>query len=185
MESSGGATAVGWSRVLGLVALALAAGDALAQARPVTLSVRKTGMGTVTSDPPGIDCGVDCMEGYAPGTMVTLTPVPDPGFGFVRWGVRECPGTAPCTLTLARAQSVTATFASYALSVRRMGSGTVRSDSPGIDCGGDCAEGCGRPDPGRSRAIRPGSTVAPTARRAIRRTPSSPSTRCRTPAATS
>ncbi|MFP5364050.1 MAG: InlB B-repeat-containing protein [Thermoleophilia bacterium] len=35
-----------------------------------------TGEGTVTSAPPGIDCGVDCTEEYAAGTDVTLTATP-------------------------------------------------------------------------------------------------------------
>jgi hypothetical protein len=38
-----------------------------------------SGVGTVTSDLPGIDCGVDCDELYAPDTVVTLTAVPSKG----------------------------------------------------------------------------------------------------------
>lgn len=48
---------------------------------PFTLTVTKDGdgSGTVTSTPPGIDCGVDCTESYSTSTVVQLTPVPDPG----------------------------------------------------------------------------------------------------------
>ncbi len=36
-----------------------------------------TGSGSVTSNPPGIDCGTDCEEGYDRGYFVTLTATPD------------------------------------------------------------------------------------------------------------
>ncbi|MFA6428269.1 MAG: hypothetical protein WCW02_01875, partial [Candidatus Buchananbacteria bacterium] len=43
-----------------------------------TLTITKlgTGTGTVTSDPAGISCGLDCFEAYASSTVVVLTAVP-------------------------------------------------------------------------------------------------------------
>ena len=63
---------------------------------PVTsgtiLSITKRGEGTVTSSPAGINCGPDCSEPYASGTVVTLTPTPAAGWRFDRWR-----GDADCT----------------------------------------------------------------------------------------
>ena len=101
------------------------------------------GEGTVTSDPAGIDCGTDCSERYALGTAVTLTAAPSAGSAFVSWE-GACAGQGnPCTLTIAADETVTASFAPlFGLSVAAAGagSGAVRSDPDGIDCGQDCFE---------------------------------------------
>jgi hypothetical protein len=52
----------------------------------VGLSVSKTGNGTITSNPAGINCGDDCDELYPYGTLVTLTATPEAGFTFSNWG---------------------------------------------------------------------------------------------------
>jgi Divergent InlB B-repeat domain len=57
-----------------------------------TLTITKRGEGTVTSFPTGIDCGADCSEPYASGTVVTLTTTPAAGWRFDRWR-----GNADCT----------------------------------------------------------------------------------------
>ncbi len=50
-----------------------------------------TGSGTVTTDPPGVDCGTDCTEDYELGTVVTLAAAPGAGSAFVRWdGHPDC-----------------------------------------------------------------------------------------------
>ncbi|TMA81131.1 MAG: hypothetical protein E6J77_17415, partial [Deltaproteobacteria bacterium] len=56
-----------------------------------TLSVTKfgAGSGTVTSNPPGIDCGATCSAAYDLGTVVALTAIPAPGSFFAGW-------SAPC-----------------------------------------------------------------------------------------
>ena len=76
------------------------------------LLVSATGSGSVTSSPPGIDCGTDCTESYAAGAAVTLTAAADAGYTFVGWsgsGV-DCAGTGPCPVAMNAARSVTATF---------------------------------------------------------------------------
>lgn len=75
-----------------------------------TLSVSKSGSGTVTSDLPGINCGSDCSESYSSGTSVTLTATPDSGWTFSGWG-GACSGTgATCTVSMTSDKSVSATF---------------------------------------------------------------------------
>ncbi len=75
------------------------------------LSVAKTGTGTgtVTSVPPGINCGIDCKEIYPEGTQVTLTAQADPGFIFKGWS-GGCTGTGTCTITMNSDTIVTAMF---------------------------------------------------------------------------
>lgn len=77
-----------------------------------TLTVTKagSGTGTVSSAPPGINCGATCQSTFATNTMVTLTAAPDPGFVFVGWSGGGCAGTAPCTVTMSNTKSVVATF---------------------------------------------------------------------------
>lgn len=76
-----------------------------------TLSVTVTGMGTVTSDPTGIDCGTTCSADFTDGATVTLTAAPDTTSSFTGW-TGACTGTSPtCMVTLTAAASTTATFA--------------------------------------------------------------------------
>ncbi|NEX18574.1 MAG: hypothetical protein C1943_18745 [Halochromatium sp.] len=77
---------------------------------PLSVSLSGTGSGTITSTPPGIDCGNDCSEAYAPGTEVTLTATPATGSVFSAWSEPRCGTATSCTLTLDSAQSISATF---------------------------------------------------------------------------
>jgi hypothetical protein len=75
-----------------------------------SLTVVREGPGNVSSSPAWIACGGVCSATFAPGTPVTLTASPDPGFRFYGWG-GACTGTAlTCTLTMDAAQTVTASF---------------------------------------------------------------------------
>jgi hypothetical protein len=116
------------------------------------LTVGKLGIGqgsvTSISTPPtaeSIDCGQRCSVALPSGTSVTLSATPLGGSTFLGWSHPECVGAGTCTLTLARSETVAATFAPPPLTnVLRVnfagsGSGTVLSDPPGIDCIGSCS----------------------------------------------
>ena len=74
------------------------------------LSASTVGNGTVTSNPPGINCGVDCSESYGYSTLVTLTATPTAGSMFLGWS-GACSGMGTCTVTMMEARSVAAAFA--------------------------------------------------------------------------
>jgi len=77
-----------------------------------TVAITKTGTGTVTSSPGGLNCGVTCTSvGLADGTLVSLTAVADGTSTFAGWG-GDCGGTTAATnLTLTGANATcTATF---------------------------------------------------------------------------
>lgn len=110
-----------------------------------TLTVAKSGSGTVASTSAGINCGTDCSEPYASGASVGLKATPASGYVFSGWS-GACSGTATtCTVAMGAAKSVTATFTAqstgkYTLKVVKSGSGTVTSSPTGINCGTDCSE---------------------------------------------
>jgi hypothetical protein len=81
---------------------------------PFSIAVSKagTGTGTVASTPAGIDCGTDCNESYAGGTVVTLSATPGSGSRFDGWSGGGCAGIGSCTLTGNSSLSVSATFTS-------------------------------------------------------------------------
>ena len=75
------------------------------------LVVTKKGMGLVTSDVAGIDCGADCSQDFPAGSAskVTLIAKPETGWTFKGW-TGDCQGTAPCILTMSEARQVVAVF---------------------------------------------------------------------------
>jgi len=76
-----------------------------------TLSVSVSGNGTVTSSPPGINCGATCSASFASGTQVTLTSTPAAGSSSAGWS-GACTGTGSCSLTMNSTASVAANFTS-------------------------------------------------------------------------
>jgi hypothetical protein len=98
------------------------------------LEVTVAGLGTVTGG--GIECSPICAA--RPGVpVVVLSAVAQSGSVFDGWG-GDCTGAAStCTVGLAAARSVTATFRRlYSLEVRPHGGRTsVRIDPPAISCG--------------------------------------------------
>ncbi len=74
-----------------------------------TLSVTKTGNGSVTSTPAGIDCGTKCGADFVNGSTVTLVAHPDPGWTLGGWS-GACTGRGPCTVSIDSAKSVNADF---------------------------------------------------------------------------
>jgi alpha-tubulin suppressor-like RCC1 family protein len=78
----------------------------------VPLEILLTGSGAVTSQPAGIDCGMDCRKSYARHTIVTLTAASSDGSPFSHWS-GACSGKAlTCQVAMSDAQSVQAIFGS-------------------------------------------------------------------------
>jgi len=107
----------------------------------VTVEKRGNGSGTVTSSPPGIDCGPTCSSQSAEfeeGTVVSLTAAAT-GSAFAGWG-GDCSGVGGCTVS--GQATVTARFvvpvSTNHLHVEIAGSGTVSSMPSGISCGPGC-----------------------------------------------
>ena len=76
-----------------------------------TLSVSVSGLGTVTSSPAGISCGIDCAFSFT--APVTLTAVASTGFVFAGWSSGGCSGPGPCTLAMTADTTVNAAFLPY------------------------------------------------------------------------
>lgn len=74
----------------------------------LTVTKAGPGSGTVTSSPPGINCGPDCSDSYAVNTPVTLTASPAPGSTVAGWsGDPDC---ADGSVTMNASKTCTATF---------------------------------------------------------------------------
>lgn len=109
-------------------------------AHTLTVTPAGSGAGTVTSNPSGIDCGATCSQGFDVGASVTLTATPAAGSRFGGWS-GACSGMGTCTVAMDADVSVTPTYVALrTLSVVAAGSGTVRSDIGGIDCGTSCSQ---------------------------------------------
>ena len=78
--------------------------------RNLTVTRTGSGIGSVSSNPAGIQCGTDCTHSYLSGTSVTLTATANGDSIFAGWSGAGCSGTAPCAVTLSQAATVTARF---------------------------------------------------------------------------
>ncbi len=105
---------------------------------PLTLTV--SGPGSVVADVPGLECSQSCTTTWNSGTRLVLTPTPGQGAKLVRWS-GACSGAALCAVTVGAGSAATAFFApaSYRLSLRVSGRGSVRNSSSGIPCRARCA----------------------------------------------
>ena len=75
-----------------------------------TLTVSKSGSGSVASSPSGINCGTTCSASYVSGTSVTLTASPASGYSFSGWSGACSGSNASCTVSMTQARSVSASF---------------------------------------------------------------------------
>lgn len=124
----------------------------------LTVAKTGTGKGTITSSPSGINCGSTCSKTYTKTTSVTLKAAVTSGSVFAGWS-GACTGTATsCTVSVASAMTVGATFnlassgggtggtggtpvsSSITLKLEKAGKsyGTVVSNPAGINCGLGC-----------------------------------------------
>ncbi len=76
----------------------------------VLLSVSKDGSGLVSSADGHIYCGSTCLYSYFPGTKVTLSGVPSPGYTFTGWTGCDQTNGSYCSVTMTSAKDVTASF---------------------------------------------------------------------------
>lgn len=119
-----------------------------ANAQQLTIQLTGTGVGDVTSQPTGINCGENCSAFYSENSTVTLTATPDTNSEFVGWtGDSACTNNVSDTVSevvVAQATSCIATFNSLTavLTVSKLGNGDgiITSDITAIDCGQDCDE---------------------------------------------
>ena len=116
----------------------------IAAAGERVLTVEKSGAGTVTSTPSGIDCGATCTKVFAQDQEVTLTATPDLNSDFLGWtGATGCTDTTTCTVTMDASKTVQAEF-TWVLTVLKTGPGSVSSLPAGMSCAADittCAAG--------------------------------------------
>lgn len=147
-EGQRGSTFIGWSGACsGLSPCSLTVfGDqhviaAFALLNETVVTRVGKGHGTVRSEPPGIDCGDDCVETFSPDAEVTLVAEPDGLSLFEGWS-GACAGLEPCVISAAEAKLVTATFTPLSLpltvSLAGDGAGTVTSQPTGLTCGPTC-----------------------------------------------
>jgi len=133
-----------------------------------TITLVKYGPGSVTSLPAGINCGSACSAPFVPGSSVTFTATPAPGFAFAYWS-GACSGATPaCTVAVTADVTVRAAFDPSKERQRRLavsrrtvsgGDGTVSSADGTIACGNTCARSYFPDTPVTlSAAAAPGST---------------------------
>ena len=109
------------------------------------LSVTKTGLGSVTSAPVGINCSGTCNATFPIGTIVTLTAAPFTGYYFAGW-TGACAGQGTCTLTIDGNESATANFVQISanqqlltVTVTVTGGGSVATNPGGLNCSTTCS----------------------------------------------
>ena len=110
-------------------AYGLAVGTPSAGSYALTVTRDGTGMGTVTSQPAGIDCGATCTASFPSSATVTLIPAANSGSTFTGWGGACAGASTMCSVTMSQARSVTATFATSGASGGTGGEGSSSSSS--------------------------------------------------------
>jgi DNA-binding beta-propeller fold protein YncE len=84
-------------------------GSAAATSHILSVLLAGNGLGSVTSNPAGINCGTSCIASFASGTAVSLTDSPASGSSFSGWST-ACTESSACNLTMSSDGFVTATF---------------------------------------------------------------------------
>ena len=74
------------------------------------LKVQTTGLGSVTSNPTGIDCSSDCVESYPTNTSVTLTAKPVQGLTVSDWQGCDHADQLSCQVLMDKSKAVKVSF---------------------------------------------------------------------------
>jgi hypothetical protein len=113
----------------------------------LSLSRTGSGIGTVTSDPSGSDCGDTCSASFTDGTAVILTATPPYGSAVKSWAGCASSSGNKCTVIVKSAKSVKVTFAlakpvklTVTKTRQNKGHGPVTSTDQKIACGADYSE---------------------------------------------
>lgn len=97
-----------------------------------TLTVAKTGNGTVTANVTSINCGTACSASFASNTSIQLIATPASGYTFSSWSSGCTVGESPttCSVLMNANKTISATFAPiiYTLSVNSSGGDGTISD---------------------------------------------------------
>ncbi|MBK6689200.1 MAG: FG-GAP repeat protein [Deltaproteobacteria bacterium] len=110
----------------------------------VTVTRTGPGVGRITSEPEGLDCGQSCSLRVAAGSTVRLLAIAEQGSGFGAWrGACAGQGT-PCTLVVnnnvqVEAEWITNSGPMLTVQLQGNGSGRVISGDSRIDCGTTCS----------------------------------------------
>ena len=117
--SGGGCSGTGACTVSLAQATTMTAAFAKIEPTTYSLTVQKTGTGTgtISSSPAGVTCGNTCTASFDANTSITLSATPASDSDFGGWSGGGCSGTGACTVSLAQATTVTATFAEFQISV--------------------------------------------------------------------
>jgi hypothetical protein len=106
------------------------------------LNLTRSGGGSVTSVPPGIDCGdAGCRAAFKRTISVRLTANVTNGYMFGGWS-GDCSGSGGCTVSMTVSRTISAAFRAQRDQVRvtksGRGIGTITTEPGGIQCGAVC-----------------------------------------------
>ena len=110
------------------------------------LNLTRSMGGSVTSTPPGVDCGVDngCRAAFKRDITVRLRVSTSNGYSFGGWS-GDCSGTGGCSVSMAVSRTVSVVFRAQRdqlhVTKNGRGIGKVTTEPAGIDCGSVCTHG--------------------------------------------
>ncbi|MGC1373805.1 MAG: hypothetical protein WA824_16850 [Candidatus Sulfotelmatobacter sp.] len=99
------------------------------------------GTGTITSNPPGIDCPPACSASFPQATQVSLSATPTGSYYFAGWS-GGCSGMGGCKPKKSDGKKISAIFKRGEILTVKLsgaGTGTVLSNPVGINCPTQCS----------------------------------------------
>lgn len=111
------------------------------QSYQLTVTPPAAGVGTVTSNPQGINCPTTCSATFPSNTTVQLAATPNRSYFFGGWS-GGCSGSGSCSVSMTGSETVSATFnpgEELTVSMAGTGTGVVTSSPAGINCPASCS----------------------------------------------